>query len=86
MTQRNGVYSNDVLPNIFGVDYNTSLTGAMNTPARPLDLDEYIDDFFILKDQGLDNEALAVYQKIVQLTGANSDTIQQITERLRLID
>lgn len=86
MTQRDGVYNNDVLPNIFGIDYNTSLTGAMNTPARPLDLDEYIDDFFILKDQGSEKEARAVYQKIVQLTGADSDTIQKISERLRLIE
>ena len=86
MTQRDGVYSNDTLPNLFGIDYNTSLTGAMNTPPRPLDLDEYMDDFFILKDQGLEQEAMEVYQKIVQLTGVNSDTIQKISERLRLIE
>lgn len=86
MTLQNGVYGNDLLPNLFGIDYNTSLIGAMNTPSRPIDLEEYIDDFFILKEQGLEEEAKVMYQKIIQLTGADSPTIKKIAERIRLTE
>ena len=47
----------DILPNMFGVDYSTSMSDFMNTPSRNLQVKELIDDYVILKYQKLEDKA-----------------------------
>lgn len=77
----------DVLPNMFGVDYDTSVSDFMNTPARNLKIKELIDDYVILKYQKLENKAQNVYQKIMEIVGKDNVVIlKEISDKLNELE
>lgn len=74
----------DILPNMFGVDYSTSMSDFMNTPSRNLQVKELIDDYVILKYQKLEDKAQKVYQKIIKIVGeGNEAVLNEISDKLK---
>ncbi|WP_291529472.1 AAA family ATPase [Bacteroides sp. UBA939] len=70
------------LPNMFGVDYNTTISDVMQTPARNGELKELIDDYIVLKVQGYEEEAKAVFEEIQALMGNNEADIARIEKEI----
>lgn len=77
----------DILPNMFGVDYSTSMSDFMNTPSRNLQVKELIDDYVILKYQKLEDKAQNVYNKIMKTVGEDNQTVlAEIEDKLKELD
>ena len=77
----------DILPNMFGVDYSTSMSDFMNTPSRNLQVKELIDDYVILKYQKLEDKAQKVYQKIIKTVGeGNEAVLKDISDKLKELE
>lgn len=77
----------DILPNMFGVDYSTSMSDFMNTPSRNLQVKELIDDYVILKYQKLEDKAQKVYQKIIKTVGeGNEAVLKEISDKLKELE
>lgn len=77
----------DVLPNMFGVDYSTSISDFMDTPARNLQVEELIDDYVILKFQKLEDKAQNVYNKIIENVGNDNKAIlKEISDKLKELE
>lgn len=77
----------DVLPNMFGVDYGTSMADFMNTPTRNLQIKELIDDYVVLKFQKQENKAKNVYAKIIATVGEDNNAIlQEISDKLKELE
>lgn len=71
------------LPNMFGVDYNTTISDVMQTPARNNKIKEMIDDYIVLKIQGYEEEASVILENIQDLTGNNKDIIADIEKEIK---
>jgi Predicted ATP-binding protein involved in virulence len=71
------------IPDIFGVDYNTSMSDFMQTPSRNTKLKELMDDYIVLKIQGYESDAKSVFNKIEKLTGSNSTIIDEINRQVK---
>ncbi|RGV57250.1 DUF2813 domain-containing protein [Bacteroides intestinalis] len=77
----------DILPNMFGVDYSTSMSDFMNTPSRNLQVKELIDDYVILKYQKLEDKAQNVYNKIMKTVGEdNQAVLAEIEDKLKELE
>lgn len=77
----------DILPNMFGVDYSTSMSDFMNTPSRNLQVKELIDDYVILKYQKLEDKAQNIYNRIIETVGeGNNAVLNEISDKLKELE
>lgn len=77
----------EILPNIFGVDYDASVSDFMNTPSRNLQIKDLIDDYVILKYNKHDEKAEEVYNRIIETVGFDNHLIlSEIEKKLRELE
>lgn len=67
-----GKYSNETLPNINGLNYETSLYEYMNVQPRNLRLNSLLDSYNYLVKAGKKEQALIVKNEFIKITGNNN--------------
>lgn len=75
---------NEILPNVYGLDYNTTIRDAMeinNTPANITNLES---DYFNFLERNMVDEADRTFKKIQDLTGENSQVVNNIRAKVQL--
>jgi len=76
-------YSNELVENIYGIDYTTGLMDIMDVPYRPSTIDNLIDSYVILKLRNKDDDALKIWDEIFSLVGKdNEHIVKEINDKL----
>lgn len=77
-------YWNEVLPNVYGLNYDATVRDAMGINNMPADIKVLESDYFNFVETGEDEKADKTLKMIQKLTGENSDVVQSILARVRL--
>lgn len=78
-----GIYNNDDMPNLFGVDYNIGVTDIMETPARNSTVENLIDSIIRLRIRGKHDIARKRYQELESFVKGDMIKIdEEINNRL----
>lgn len=70
-----------LLPDVFGVDYNSVLRDFMGTPSRNDELKHLGDRYLLYKENNMEDEALSVLEKIKSRVGENSQFVHDLTAK-----
>lgn len=70
-----------ILPNLWGMDYNAVLRDFLGAPSRNDDLRRLEDKYLTYLSLQLSEEAASVYQQIVTLVGENAEVLHTIREK-----
>lgn len=78
LLHEDGKYTNNKIPNIFGIDYSASVRDAMGVASASHLLENLKVAYFIAIDRDDTKDAEAIYGKIKELAGADSKVLDEI--------
>ena len=77
-------YSNEVIGNIFGIDYNTGLIDIMEAQYRSSFIDNLINSYVILKVRNKNEDAQKIWAEIFSIVGEDNQGIKnEINEKIK---
>ena len=71
-------YSNEVVENVYGLDYSTNLSEIMKVAPRSSTIDKYINAYLFLHGKGREEEAKQMYAKLEEYVGGKIPNLLQI--------
>lgn len=84
MNNKAGKIVSSDLPDIFGIDYNMTVSDFMETPARNSTIEHLINSYVVLMGQNKLKQASLVLKKIQEMTGSGNEHIAlEIEKRLK---
>jgi predicted ATP-binding protein involved in virulence len=81
MTKNDELFENEVIENIYGIDYNTSLAEIMDANFRASDIESLIDSYVMMKSRNKDVIAENIKKELFDIVGENNEIIQKEIDR-----
>ena len=75
---------NEVLPNVYGLDYNTTIRDAMEINNTPADITNLEADYFNYLERNMVDKADETFKQIQKLTGEDSQVVKNIRAKIQL--
>lgn len=76
----------DVLPVIYGLDYNAALRDFMGSPSRNADMKKKGDEFLAYCSMGLEEEANSIIAELKNSLGDNHDYVKELLEKAKVYE
>ncbi len=86
LAMREGNEVPELLPNIYGIDYSEALRDFMDTSSRNINLKMLEDLYLTYLGHHLELEARTVYQKIIDMVGEDSPTLNLLNKRAEVYE
>lgn len=77
-----GVLENSIVPDVFGLSYDTGLEGIMDTSARNTTISTMIDFYIRLENTGKKEQADRVRQHLMEMVGGESRILPELESRM----
>lgn len=75
---------NEILPNVYGLDYNTTIRDAMEINNTPADITNLEADYFNYIERNMVDKADETFKQIQKLTGKDSQVVKNIRAKIQL--